>query len=522
MTLNLLSDSYISQLKFFENNKTRDYNEWLIFLKKFKNKGKQGITGLTLIDNQKCVFKISRYFNYTILNEYIVTNSLKSVTRFCINFVNTIGSINCFFNTSHDTQDNPFMLKDKQYKLEKEIMLTEYIPTDKHLYDLIRDNTIKDQIIISAIKQVLLAILIAQKHKKFVHYDLHSLNILMKKCDKNLVMLYVLDKDNQFSIPTFGYYPVIIDYGFSYSSDLQDEYLYSSMNHTHVGFNSYRFDEISDFKLFLISISNELTKHRNNSVYKSFRTHVLDIFKNLDVDTKSGWDLSLTDSYREKSITRQLIKTLDYTKSRLFDDYTSYCIDIIQSLIILPFEKTSYKNINKHYKDFIEQWLIIENQFNYVHSIYILKMIVDTARIMRSDFLNNKLKKFVVNEFYKNIVSITHDLSIYCNIKKLDCEKMLSCLYKLADCIEGKFYSLLRDEMGTSTRYDCQKPSHIFAIVHSTLVDNYRYTDKTKILVINSLHESNKIIDVDRDEGKMINNQHNVCKGTYIYDNLYD
>ena len=31
-----------------------------------------------------------------------------------------------------------------------------------------------------------------------------------------------MDNDNQFCVPTFGYYPVIIDFGFSYSDAIKN------------------------------------------------------------------------------------------------------------------------------------------------------------------------------------------------------------------------------------------------------------------------------------------------------------
>ena len=61
-----------------------------------------------------------------------------------------------------------------------------------------------------------MALQIAQTKLSFSHYDLHSLNILVKSCSVDAVFLYVIDENTHICIPTLGHYPVIIDYGFAY------------------------------------------------------------------------------------------------------------------------------------------------------------------------------------------------------------------------------------------------------------------------------------------------------------------
>ena len=142
----------------------------------------------------------------------------------------------------------------------------DYVDNSCKFYNYVRSKEINDNIIFSTINQVLMAIKIAQIKKKFSHYDLHSLNIMMKKCDYDAVFVYVIDKDTQFAIPTRGHYPIIIDFGFSYIKDMEDGPLYPSMAHTDAGFMSDRFDWVSDPKLFLITISAELESKENQKI----------------------------------------------------------------------------------------------------------------------------------------------------------------------------------------------------------------------------------------------------------------
>jgi hypothetical protein len=94
---------------------------------------------------------------------------------------------------------------------------------------------------------------------------------MIKKCDKNLSFLYVIDDENQFLVPSLGYYPIIIDYGFSYIENMDNGPLWASLAHTNVGFMCDRFDPIADPKLFLVTVSFEIKNKRNSKKSKLFR-----------------------------------------------------------------------------------------------------------------------------------------------------------------------------------------------------------------------------------------------------------
>ena len=124
--------------------------------------------------------------------------------------------------------ENPFDIKSK-YAIEKDVLLCEYIDKSCKFYNYIRSDKVEEDVLYSIVKQVLLGITIAQKEKKFTHYDLHSFNVMIKKCNKDLVFLYKIDEENQFCVPTLGHYPIIIDYGFSFIEDMNDNPLWASL-----------------------------------------------------------------------------------------------------------------------------------------------------------------------------------------------------------------------------------------------------------------------------------------------------
>ena len=338
---------YKELLKIVDENKEKNWDIWLDFIEVFKKPGKQGKVGLFNVkeNKDKIVFKFSQYINYLVQHEYSVMKSLNDLYDFCPHFCRTFGYINCDINPNSKKIENPFLI-DSKYPINKEILLCEYIEDSCKFYNYIRSDKIDEIMLYSTIKQVLLAINIAQTEKKFSHYDLHSNNIMIKKCDIDSVCLYVLDENNQFCVPTYGYFPLIIDFGFSYIKDMDDGPAWGSLSQTDVGFLSDRFDWVADPKLFLVSVSKEIFQKRNTKTSKKLRRIVKNIFHPLTIDWSCGWD-----DIKEKGASDIVIEYLQpfNKKSKLFREFDHYCIDIIQSLIILPLEKQSYNNIGKYY-----------------------------------------------------------------------------------------------------------------------------------------------------------------------------
>ena len=190
------------------------------FIRRFKKNGKQGIVGLSQMNDKEktqCVFKISRYLNYTILHEYNIMKSLARVNPFCPHFCALRDIKSVKLSSDFRDQNNPFAVNSSQHKFETEVLFMEQVK-GKSLYSLIKNDNIDDRIIFSALRQTIGAISIAQLEENFTHYDLHSSNILMKPCPKNSVALYLFE-DKVVSTPTFGAMPIIIDFGFSYAKE---------------------------------------------------------------------------------------------------------------------------------------------------------------------------------------------------------------------------------------------------------------------------------------------------------------
>jgi len=508
-----------------EKNKELPWNEWLEFDQSFDNAGKQGLVGLFKVKgtNKKIIFKISQYINYLATHEFSVMTGLKDLSPYCIHFCKSLGIIQCNVDPSVRKEGNPFNIK-SIYPIEKKILLCEYINKSTKMYNLIRaKDKINENIIYSTVKQVLLAIIIAQKHKKFTHYDLHSNNIMMKKCNKDTVFVYALDEGNQFCVPTNGYYPIIIDYGFSYIDDMQDKSLWASLAHTDVGFMSDRYDWVADPKLFLVTVSSELKKKRNSHKSKKFRRVVKNMFCSLDIDWEAGWD-----DEKDKGAADYVMDMLkSYNKhSNLFEDYDHYCIDILQSLIILPLEEQDYSNIHNIYKIFLKEWVKIECEISSpFYNLYILKNVIDAARKVRASYYTPSMRKDSVLDFREDILTCTKKISKWCNPKNVNYEQMLCSLLILAKNIEGILYDVIKSRMQVKKKeYDklpLQSTDHIYAAIEANIPCEYIFNKNSKIVIMDAHKKGCFTYNLTENDISVINKIHPMIRGTYIYD-LYN
>ena len=89
--------------------------------------------------------------------------------------------------------------------------------------------------------------------------------------------------------------------------------------------------------------------------------------------------------------------------SKIFKDYDYYCVDILQSLIILPLQAQDFSNMGKIFKTFLKEWSKIENEIsNEFYNIYILKEVVNIARNIRPEYLKKTYPELVTIFYRKN------------------------------------------------------------------------------------------------------------------------
>lgn len=521
LSLNNFS-KYNELVQYYEENKHRTMKDWLTFETILDKPGKQGIVGIFRTENgDKLIFKISQYINYLVYHELIIMQGLKEISTYCPHFCKGIGMITSNVDAKYKKNvENPFEITNK-YPIEKDILLCEYIDNSCKFYNYIRSPKIDEDVLYSIVKQVLLAISIAQKEKQFTHYDLHSFNVMIKKCDKDLVFLYKIDEDNQFCVPTLGYFPVIIDFGFSYISDMIDGPLWPSLAHTDVGFMSDRFDWVADPKLFLVTVSDEIKNKRKTKKSKSFRRVVRNIFSNLSIDWESGWDEFKNNKGASDYILEKLEKHNNI--SDLFKTYDYYCIDLIQTLVIIPLEKQNYENIIETYRVFLKEWIKIENEIsNPFYNLYILKSVIDVTRSIRPEYVNKTTRQNALKIFRQYIYDSIAKVSKFCIPKDIHFEKMLCSLLVLAKNIEGFLFEVMNSKMERKQKQYDRMPlksiEQIYAAISINIKDDYVYNENTKVLIMDNTNKECNIFNIPEDEIENLNNITHLATGTYIYD----
>jgi hypothetical protein len=343
---------------------------------------------------------------------------------------------------------------------------------------------------------------------------------MIKKCDKDLVFLYKIDDENQFCVPTLGYYPVIIDFGFSYIPDMDDGPLWPSLAHTDVGFLSDRFDWVADPKLFLVTVSDEIKTKRKTKKSKMFRKVVRNIFHPLNIDWESGWD-----DYGEKGASDFVLEKLEsYNKiSELFKDYDHYCIDIIQTLVILPLQKQEYKNFETSYQAFLNEWVKIENEIsNPFYNLYILKGIIDVARDVQHLYITKSTRPEALKNFRLAIYNIIEKVSKYCMPKNIHYEKLLCSLYVFSRSLEGFLYDTMNNITKIKDKEYKQLPlksiDQMYGVITTNLPDEYVYNNKTSIVIVDNVEQNMKEFKIPENELENVNDITHLARGTYIND----
>ena len=510
---------------YHENFRNYDLSS-LKFLKNFSNQGKQGVVGiLEDKDGKQCVYKMSQYINYLSRHEATIMNSLNTLQDFCPHFCRIYKTITHNVPINYTDLENPFEpLKTSKNIIEVETNLMEYVPSKK-FYNYIKNRSISEDVLYSNIKQVLLAVDIAQEHLKFTHYDLHSCNVLLNQCDKDLVFLYSLENDH-FAVPTFGYYPTIIDFGFSHCKDLLNDYIWSSLAHTDVGFMTNQFDPIADPKLFLVNVSDEIKKYRNSKNSITLRNIVRNVFEPLDIQWDCGWD-----NYSNFGAANFITDRISHieNESKVFDKYNHYCVDLIQTLIKLPInEISSDKHIEEAYTILITEFYKFEKEIsNTKMSLYLFKLMVENARNLYDLYTEHEFRDDAVKKFKQNIQDYILKNYKYCMPKGVNYEKILLSLYLFAECsthILNKRISRKNKQKNKQyKKLELNNPIQIYGAIETNIPSSYKYNKNTKIMIFDTINKTrNMLINLSDDLINKLNNTHPLFAGDLIYEYTID
>ena len=504
---------------FQDQIKVENYSTLPHFLKyggPLLQRGKQGLVGFLMNNetNDKYVYKISQYLDFVIDQESNVMKDLNTLRDFCPHFVKIFGKFRVPLTSNYRKSKNPFMLTSEYKSIIGDVIVMQHLDEHQKFFKYIKNKSLSTLQLLSIVKQTLLAVEIANKKLGFTHYDLHSDNIMVGKCDENAVFLYIIDNE-YYMVPTYGYYPIIIDFGFSYSKRSNGTQMNCTLAHTKYGFIQCREDKHSDPKIFLTSVSHEINKYKKNEVSQIFRNIVKNLYKDAHVELDCGWD----DRYNT-SINDDFLEEFDNTfkKSDFFDEQSDYILDLLQTLVVLPLK---YRKSNEKTKDLLS---LLINEFSKIekvisddfYNLFILKEIVISANKNRDLYTSGYTRQDAVNNFKHDILNAVDRIAKFCNLK-LNWERLLCSLLCLGKNIENFCYEhlnkLLRVKEKDYSTIPLKTNVEIYNAIEANIPSDFLFTKKTIMYTWNIDKEnSNKKI-VDSTLIKVLNKTHPLERG---------
>lgn len=464
--------------------------------KRMKTNGKQGVIYETRFKKGSpyhkidIIMKYSNTFDNLVVHEYLVMKSLSQLSGITPHFARNFNMINVGIRDTFKKSTDTFNIEDMKPNnvVEKNVLLMEKVECVSKFGDLLHhvDNNVSYSIML----QTLCALKIAQKLKKFTHYDLHSYNILVKGCDPELVFLYVID-GKEYVIPTYGFYPIILDFGYSYTDDLKDNYCWGDLSQTDIGHMSHVFDPMVDFKLFLYTLSYELKSTAGDD---RLSRAVKKIFGNLKVEKDSGWDI-----YPKDDVITRLMKYLKKAeKSSLYYNYKYLFISLLKSLIIIPFKNTGEFDeylLEKSTNMFITEFIKIESEVsNHFKLLYILKGIIDFARILRPKYEDKNMSLRAIKQFETYLFERINSVTDFCRPKNLNADKMLCGLFMMTRNIEPLLFRYTKERLDHKSQQYEKMPikttGEVIEFLQEKLPYSYTFSDKTIVHVQNSDEQS--------------------------------
>lgn len=265
--------------------------------------GKQGVTGSCLLKGEDTVFKFSDQLLHTGTHEYRVGRSLRPIANRTPWFVNVI-KLECI------PYDPGFISHELSKRLEEEVVKNDFeedpVVTDmekKHmridtcffenvvdsysLLEVIESKNVPDFVVTSIVRQIMYAIKSAHEKTGFTHYDMHSENVLVQSCSNRL---WIVDRYNKKILPTWGFVPRIIDFGFSATNDTVEGPVTASFGFMDYGIVSHECNDTADLRLFFTSLEYDLLKNRRDApITRLIQTTNARTFDLMDIDKTTGW-----------------------------------------------------------------------------------------------------------------------------------------------------------------------------------------------------------------------------------------
>lgn len=368
----------------------------------------QGYTGLvTLADGQEAVFKVPKNQDHTVRHEYLIAKELEDKVggpHWCraIDLVRA--------KVSPDT--DPF--NSSRPKCDNDILLYEYASGNTRLTTLIKSSD--PRLVYTCIIQTMAAIYAGQIKVEFRHNDPHTDNILVRRCNENVSMLYIYGDGKSLLVPTHGVVPIVIDYGYSGSSSIMDKRQQFSLEHTDSGYTPHIFDPRQDFRKLLIGLTFDGVKpdNPNRESYKDLRSKLRKWYGGEKIKWDTGWDKDddhttpleylecILENVSGDVLTAETdaINAAKDTQPRVYSTHTPKPADsilfrenkiasqLLFSMICLPYVDSGSIRLKDILKTFTEEFIKIERQSSLPEvQWFLLRTLIDSAYATRELYI---------------------------------------------------------------------------------------------------------------------------------------
>ena len=416
---------------------------------------------------------------------------------------------------------NPF--NPKSPKVFDDVALYEYIDSVATLATLIdtynhickrkdvrkvRQSIVKashKHIIDSVLNQMMIAILIAQDKLSFVHNDLHFDNVLVSKCYDRTYIIYVFEKEGgtfRAMVPTYGYYPTIIDYGFSFTKDLNNGPLFTGIHHNNKGYMNYTYDEFTDFKTVLTRLVY-CGYVKDRYYLEKIKSEII---RKLPIDRETGWDHNNSISISKYLVeyVREIIKPIlgNSEEASFLERHDYEVVDIIGTLIVLPLEARPFDSLDEYLNIFVTEWSKIERWLGTSASkVHVLRTIVDRIRLDVTS-PEDEDDKTIMHRFQTTIFDVMDRLSTKSLLRNLSYKDLYISLIKISECMEGIMYEQHSGCIRRKTReYGALKnlssSLDMYSIFEGYITNDYLMELNDYIIVCDAVNETSYSFVVD-------------------------
>jgi hypothetical protein len=333
-------------------------------------------------------------------------------------------------------------------------------------------------------------------------------------------------------LPTFGYYPVIIDYGFSFSKDLVGGPLLTGIHHNNKGYMNHQYDELTDFKTMLVRLAYSGYKFgdtRSDNKDETFQTIVeKEFLKKLPIDRQTGWDET-----QDISISKQLVRYIrpfidDYLKSirseSFFQKYDYEMVDMIGSLIILPLRSKKSDDLVDSLNKFFKEWLKIERWIGPSHmKIFVFKSIIDR---IRTDLLESGDQEGLnIVNFQKIIYKIMNEVGDNIILSSLNYEIFYKSIISLSDCFEGIMFKANQKCISRKnkeySRLSVQSSLEMYQLVEPFISVDYEIKHGDYFVVLNAIEETtSSFVLKDLETIRAVNAMDRTDRAEYLYKSM--